>query len=334
MKPPPVEGEPPPADAPPDTRPAAGDKVSFVEALTPDKLEATPLTAANDKRGANAAAQRAAGTALLTPALATVPTLVAAGHPWRAVHHRVGWTGCGSCVLCQRDGRRRSSTPSPNTPSGCMQSQGMTKKGRAGQASARAELPIVPLPAVPAGVIATVTEKAIALTWLVAAAETPPTFNVYKRGAAEPLNAAPIAAPPYEQTGVTWGTEQCFVVRAVEKVGTADLESDPSPAACVTPRDTFPPAAPKGLAVVAGPGTISLSWDANVEPDLGGYLVLRAEAPGDAFQTLTPAPIPATNYEDKTAKPGTRYAYTIVAVDKATPPNRSAPSPRVEETSR
>jgi hypothetical protein len=40
------------------------------------------------------------------------------------------------------------------------------------------------------------------------------------------------------------------------------------------------------------------------------------------------------SFEDKTARPGVRYAYAIVAVDKAPTPNRSAPSARVEETAR
>jgi fibronectin type 3 domain-containing protein len=92
--------------------------------------------------------------------------------------------------------------------------------------------------------------------------------------------------------------------------------------------------APKGLSVVAGTGTINLSWDANTEADLAGYLVLRGDAPGDTLQPLTATPIAATNFEDKTAKPGVRYAYAIVAVDKAVPVNRSAPSVRIEETAR
>ena len=85
---------------------------------------------------------------------------------------------------------------------------------------------------------------------------------------------------------------------------------------------------------MAGTGTMNLGWDANTEPDLAGYLVLRGDAPGGTLQPLTPAPITATSYEDKTVKPGVRYVYVIVAVDKATPPNRSAPSARVEETAR
>ncbi len=102
----------------------------------------------------------------------------------------------------------------------------------------------------------------------------------------------------------------------------------------MTPRDTFPPAAPKSLSVVAGDGTMRLSWDANSEPDLAGYLVLRGEVPGETLQPLASAPMAGTSFEDKTVKPGVRYVYAIVAVDKAASPNRSAPSVRVEETAR
>ena len=40
---------------------------------------------------------------------------------------------------------------------------------------------------------------------------------------------------------------------------------------------------------------MNLSWDANTEADLAGYLVLRGEAPGDTLQPLTPAPITGTS---------------------------------------
>ena len=102
----------------------------------------------------------------------------------------------------------------------------------------------------------------------------------------------------------------------------------------MTATDTFPPAAPKGLSVVAAPGTMSLSWDRNTELDLGGYLVLRGEAAGETLQPLTPAPVAGTSFEDKTVTAGVRYAYAIVAVDQAVPPNRSPQSARVEETAR
>ena len=150
----------------------------------------------------------------------------------------------------------------------------------------------------------------------------------------DPINPAPVTDGKYERTGVIFGTEECFTLRAVQKVASVNLESTPSDSVCLTPRDTFAPAVPKGLSIVAGTGTMNLGWDANTEPDLAGYLVLRGDAPDGTLQPLTPAAITATSYEDKTVKPGVRYVYVIVAVDKATPPNRSAPSARVEETAR
>ena len=160
------------------------------------------------------------------------------------------------------------------------------------------------------------------------------TFNIYKAGGSDPINAEPVAAQTYERPGLEFGTQECFAVRSLEKVATHGVESELSEPACVTPKDTFAPKAPQRLAAVAAPGVISLSWDANSEPDLAGYLVLRGEAAGGTLQPLTPTPIAATNFEDKTAQAGVRYAYAIVAVDKAAPPNRSEPSARVEETAR
>jgi fibronectin type 3 domain-containing protein len=113
---------------------------------------------------------------------------------------------------------------------------------------------------------------------------------------------------------------------------TFQIESDPSRPICVTPKDTFPPGAPKGLAAVASTGVVNLIWDANTEADLAGYIVLRGEAGGATLQPLTAEAVKETRYTDRTARPGVRYAYQIVAVDKAG--NRSAPSNRVEEAAR
>jgi hypothetical protein len=159
-------------------------------------------------------------------------------------------------------------------------------------------------------------------------------FTLYKPGAATPITGAPIAASTHERAGVAFGTEECFIVRTVQTVAGVSIESAPSEAACVTPLDTFAPLAPRGLSAVAGTGVVNLIWDANSEPDLGGYLVLRGEAPGETLQALTPEPIRETSFRDATVKPGVRYVYAVVAVDRSSPPNRSGESPRVEETAR
>jgi hypothetical protein len=148
------------------------------------------------------------------------------------------------------------------------------------------------------------------------------------------LNATPLTAAAYEHGPVRYGDEQCFAVRTLQSVQNVTIESGPSPPTCVAPTDIFPPAAPQGLQIVAAPEGVSLSWNANTEADLAGYVVLRAEAPGETLQPLTPGPISEPTYRDTSVQSGVRYVYAIVAVDKAKPPNTSAQSERQEATAR
>ena len=149
-----------------------------------------------------------------------------------------------------------------------------------------------------------------------------------------PLTPQPLALTEHIISGVTFGAERCFIVRPVERMAGAVVMGPASPRTCVTPADTFAPAAPRSLAAIAGEGVISLIWDPNTEADLAGYLVLRGEAPGDTLQAITPEPVTATTYRDTTARAGVRYVYAVVAVDRATPQNVSSQSNRVEESAR
>ena len=97
----------------------------------------------------------------------------------------------------------------------------------------------------------------------------------------------------------------------------------------------FPPTAPSNLAAVPAEGIISLIWEASPDPDLAGYVVLRAEAGGATLLPLTDTPIAETRYVDRRVVPGRRYVYAVVAVDTRLPvPNSSAPSEMVEELAR
>ena len=371
VKPPPVEGEAPPESVPPDNRPAPGERATFVEAINEKTLQPVfttpppPVPAVAAVVGAAAPAippgapSATAGTAppakapsatgapaptptppATVPAVPPPPTAVA---PVPALPTQAG--GIESVPALSPETAPLTALPGaptlapvappPAYPSRIYTVRGVSKSGRPGPPSTRVELPLISPPAQPAAPGATATETSIVLTWTTPAATAPPiAYNIYKAGSADPINSAPVAETKYERAGVTFGTEECFTLRAVQKLGAISLESNSSPTVCLTPRDTFPPAAPKGLSIVAGTGTMNLGWDANREPDLAGYLILRGEAPGDTLQPLTPAPITATSYEDKTVKPGVRYVYVVVAVDNATPPNRSAPSARIEETAR
>ncbi len=149
-----------------------------------------------------------------------------------------------------------------------------------------------------------------------------------------PLNTALLTAPTFSDPRVEFGVERCYVIRRVEMSSGVPIESAPSQPVCVTPVDTFPPAAPKNLQAISGGAGVSLLWEANTESDLGGYLVLRGEAPGDKLSPLTEAPIADTSFSDTTVRRGHTYVYEVIAVDRQTPANQSPPSNRVEETIR
>ena len=346
VRPPPVEGEgsdtPSAPGAPPDTRPAPGDRVTFVDQLTAEKLK--PIVAPTP-------ATKSTGPGELKP----VPPLgkpdAADPTPRRIRASRIRARRSRASRAKPEPGKPEpgaiaAETPQPPAPSGVAlfptriyAIRGLSKSGRPGPASTRVVLPLVPPVTPPTAVAAQMpTEAAVVVDW------TPPvgepglpafSFNVYRRDApATPLNPSPIADPKFEVGGVEYGKEQCFVVRSVQKFETVTIEGVPSAPACLTPLDKFPPAAPKGLRAVAEDGAISLVWDQNAEADLGGYMVLRGEVPGDTLAPLTPQPIADANYRDATVKPGVRYVYAVVAVDNATPRNSSAPSPREEATAR
>jgi len=177
----------------------------------------------------------------------------------------------------------------------------------------------------------------------------PTTYTVYRELAPDPLQLAPAvtipawSTPPPTPLGptplsttsasdqVAFGRTHCYVVRAQRGA----VLSEPSTRTCTTPVDIFPPAPPVGLAAVPSEGGISLIWEPNGELDIGGYLILRREAGDATLRQLTSTPITEARYRDIDVRPGTRYTYSVVAVDSQLPlPNVSAESERVEETAR
>jgi hypothetical protein len=149
----------------------------------------------------------------------------------------------------------------------------------------------------------------------------------------KPLTASPQKAATFTDPRVEFGTSRCYVVRSVETVGALSMESASSTPVCVSASDTFAPKPPQSLGAVSSGGSISLIWEAGTEPDLAGYLVLRSANDGP-FEPVTPEPIKETTYRDTRVRRGNKYAYVVIAVDTAKPPNRSGESNRVEETVR
>lgn len=321
--PPPEDGTPPPP-APPDPRPKQGERVRVVERWSPAALE--PFV-----------------------------------HPRRRPEPPVAVRSDLGPVA------QPAVSPRSETLRRTYVAVGRNRRGQWGPLSPRLAMPVVDRPAAPDAPVVTYTESALRVEWALPAGArrpiqvapesgelpvlrvpfvrpTPHAFNVYERPVESettdpsrpivPLNAAPLAATAYEAASPRFGEARCYEVRMVEAAAAMTLESEASPPACVTPVDTFPPAAPRGLALVASEGVINLIWEPNTEPDLAGYLVLRGEFPGDRLEALTPAPIRETTFRDGRVTPGTRYVYAIVAVDSASPQNVSGESARVEEIAR
>jgi hypothetical protein len=60
---------------------------------------------------------------------------------------------------------------------------------------------------------------------------------------------------------------------------------------------------------------VTVSWQANPEPDLRGYEVQRASVNGSDWSTVNPNPNSTdTNYRDTSVQPGTDYQYRLIAI--------------------
>jgi hypothetical protein len=217
-------------------------------------------------------------------------------------------------------------------------------------------LRLFPVPARVASIEARVTEPAIELSWAAVnrtSASDPLTvpvhYNIYRAGLdpgsmdlanrdVSQLNLNGklqlLASQPeqsYSDKSFEFGKTYVYIVRSVLDRDGVALESADSTPAIVTPRDTFPPAAPQAISAAASPGetdnafVVDLSWSINVEPDFAGYRVYRSEQPDTKGQLLTPELLPTPAYRDTSVPPARRYWYVVTAVDRAG--NESAPSP-------
>ena len=230
---------------------------------------------------------------------------------------------------------------------------GVSRRNRRGAFSAPVAVPLLTPPNPSTGLQSEYTEEGVTLTWKAPPRSEDmfapsPAYNIYDvteaagtatggtaaapaTPSAPPLNPGVVLAPTYKDTRIEFGTKRCYAVRTVRIAGAVSIESAPTDPICVTPVDTFPPAAPKSLAAVASENAINLIWEPNTERDLAGYLVLRGEAPGETLSPLMTAPIHETTYRDATVMAGVSYVYAVVAVDNAPKPNVSEHSNLVTE---
>lgn len=208
--------------------------------------------------------------------------------------------------------------------------------GKSAGPSNTASVPLVPTPPAPARVQAVAVPLGISISW----DQTWPAENLthltaqyaYRINRREQGSTAPPTvvkqvglsneAMALVDTSIEWQKHYEYWITPLTlwqgggKKGT--VEGADSPVASVFAKDVFPPSVPAGLqAVYSGipdQPFIDLSWTANTEPDLAGYNVYRHtenEPPVKVNAELVKVPA----YRDMSVKPGTKYYYSVSAVD-------------------
>lgn len=185
-------------------------------------------------------------------------------------------------------------------------------------------LTVVPPPQRPAVVHVEGTADGIRLTWEGPAGD----FAILRREGKDGgfAQVAETQQTDWLDRTAQFGKPYTYLVQRVVKVGEdRTAQSELSDEASITSKDVYPPAAPGGLRVVAGPGSIELTWDRNAEPDLAGYRIYRAVA-GGAWQKLADvSQVPA--YSDHQVESGKTYQFAVTAVDQTGNESpRSAPA--------
>ena len=127
------------------------------------------------------------------------------------------------------------------------------------------------------------------------------------------INSNLVSTNTYSDNELPGGTYY-YVVTAVDNDGNESVHSQEAEAFVM---DIVPPAVPTGLTAAVDNSKVTLSWNANTESDLMGYLVYRSTTSGTGYVLLNNTPIEVTNYVDTGVTNGVTYYYVVEAVDNS-----------------
>ncbi|HET7292572.1 MAG TPA: hypothetical protein VFM88_09115 [Vicinamibacteria bacterium] len=143
-------------------------------------------------------------------------------------------------------------------------------------------------------------------------------FYLYRRAEngtyGAPLTAEVLREASFLDAMAPLGATHCYVATTVVS-GAPLVESGTSNEACVLVEDKKAPAAPTGVAALAGESGLELSWSPSPEPDLALYRVYR-QARGGQPERFAEVKPPETSVVDPGAASG-RFVYSVSAVDAA-----------------
>lgn len=173
-------------------------------------------------------------------------------------------------------------------------------------------VPVVAAPEKPTGLSTTAAPQGVRLAWTARGTD----FRVFRKsGDAAFAPVSSVQAPEWIDTEIEFGKAYTYQVQTIAKLANDKVaESELSAEVSITPRDVFPPAAPKGVQGSAAPNSIELNWEPNGESDLAGYRIYRAEANGAFEKIADSSAVPS--YSDRKVEHGKTYRYAVIAVDQ------------------
>jgi len=207
-----------------------------------------------------------------------------------------------------------------------MSARAIGENGKDAGWSAIVTVSVLAPPAKPQNLDAEATAQGVRLTWSGPSGD----FRVFRRssGPAGVTRLADVTEESWTDTTSEFGKPYTYIVqRIVKTAGGKEAESD-FVQTDITPKDTFPPAAPTGLRASVAPGSIEITWQENTEPDLAGYRLYRAIGSGPFERIAEISQIPS--YSDYAVEAGKTYRYAVTAFDQSA--NESDRSEPVEVT--
>jgi hypothetical protein len=223
------------------------------------------------------------------------------------------------------------------------QAQSVNRRGIIGPPSSEATAAVTVEIEAPTNLRADSGERTIRLSWSPptrradgSALDVVPAYNIYRGTApgqyeSRPVNREPIRAAHFDDGELVNDRTYYYVIRPVENQEPPWHEGLQSREVTGVPVDLTPPAPPKGVRAVVGPGElVSLSWERSRESDLLGYLVYRSDGPKLRPRRLLETPFKTPSLRDRSVRSGGQYVYTVTAIDASSRRNESAPSEGVE----
>ncbi len=175
---------------------------------------------------------------------------------------------------------------------------------------------INPIPANPGGLTATAGNAKVTLNWTLSGVARVVGYNLYRSttagGPYSSIGSTLKAVTTFDDTTAVNGTKYYYIMKAYDDQTPAN-ESGASSEVNATP--SVPLAMPTGLVAQAGAvsGRVSLSWNANTDPTLAGYTVLRSTASSGTYTSINTVLAPAVACVDNGLVDGTTYWYEVQA---------------------